>query len=206
MKRIKTFPYLLLQVISLFFLIMLLPTACKETENNKAPSIAGYYKIESLYADRQVDLNNDGNVSTDVMEEVSRNRFNRQYNFDSPSAYMEIRPTKHNHTTHQYLYVPFPDPRLTFEYTDSPNGAVTYLRNELNGIGYKYSYDEKNKLIYIDRTDVEEKNEEFWGQLVDMKVIEKDRLELLVSKNYYDFVTASWIRLQLTAIYVRVED
>lgn len=206
MKRNKIHPHILLQIHSLVFLAMLLATACKDELDDKVPSIAGYYRIESLDADRQVDLNNDGNVSTNVMEEISQSNINVQYNFNSPDSYLEITPTKYNNTFNQYLYIPFPDPRLTFEYTDSPNGAVTFLRNDLNGIGYRYSYDEKNKVIYLDRTDVEQRNEEFWGKLVDIKLIEKGRLELLVSKNYYDFRTASWIRLQLIGIYARVEN
>ncbi|WP_162054399.1 hypothetical protein [Pontibacter pamirensis] len=196
MKISKLHPHILLPIYSLVFLAMLLATACKKDE--KMPSIAGYYRMESLEADRQVDLNNDGNVSTNAMEQISQSTINTQYNFNHPHSYLEIRPMRHNT---QRLSVPFPDPRMTWD-----NGAVTYLRNGLNGIGYGYSYDEKNKVVHLDRTNVEQQNEELWGKLEDIKVVEKDTLELLVSKNYYDFRTASWIKLQLVGIYARVKN
>ena len=60
--------------------------------------------------------------------------------------------------------------------------------------------------VTLDRTNVEEESEELWGKLEDIKLIEKDTLELLISKNYYDFSTASWIKLQMIGIYARVEN
>ncbi|WP_162055368.1 hypothetical protein [Pontibacter pamirensis] len=204
MKRNKTLPRILLQIYSLVFLAMLLATACKKDE--KRPSVGGCYKVESLVTDRLVDLNNDGEVSTNVMEEISQSNLNPYgFGFNYPHSYLEIRPTKYHDNTFHHLYIPFPDSHLTFDYKDSPNGVVYFSRN-LNGVGYGYSYDEKNKLIHLDRTNVEEKNEELWGKLEDIKLIEKDTLELLISKNYYDFSTANWTKLQLIGIYARVEN
>ena len=200
MKRNTVQPYIVLQTYALILLAMLIVTACKDDLAYKVPSIAGYYKVESLVADIEVDLNNDGIISTNAMEEIRQ----AHYNFSNPDTYLEIRPTKYNNTPYQHMYIPFPNPRLTFEYTNSPNGAVNFLRNELNGIGYGYEYKENDKVIHLNRTNVKEENENLWGKLVDIKVIGKDRLELLVSKNYYDFKTARWVRLQLIGTYVRV--
>jgi hypothetical protein len=117
---------------------------------------------------------------------------------------MEIRPTKYNDTHAQYIYIPFPHPHLTFEYTNSPNGSVTYGRNFINGIGYRYDYNHKQNIIHIDRTNVKE--EEFWGKLMDIEALENSKLKVILSKNYYDFATARWVRLTLTGIYTRVEN
>jgi len=202
MKRTSTNWFSSVCRVSLLTLLLL--SACKPEEYKK-PSVTGYYRMESLVTNREVDLNNDGITSSNVMEEVSQSFYLVQYNFSSRASYLEIRPTRLNDTRIQHMYVPFPHPRLKLEDTDSPNGRVAYLRNDLNGIGYDYSYDERSKIIRLDRSNVDANNEEVMGQLIDIKVIEKDPLELLVSKNYYDFSTASWVRLQLTARYTKVE-
>ena len=200
MKTNQVHPYILLKIYSLILLAVLIVTACKDDLAYKAPSIAGYYKVESMVSDIEVDLDNDGIVSTNVMREISQ----VDYNFSNP-PYLEIRPTKYNDTRRQHIYIPFPDPRLTFAFPSSPNGLVTFLRNELNGRGYGYEYDENTKVIHIDRTNLKEEEEDLQGKLIDIKVIGKDRLELLVSDNQYDFRTARWVRLQLICTYAKVD-
>jgi hypothetical protein len=159
--------------------------------------------MESLQTELAVDLNNDGVSSTDAMGEISQFDYIKQYNFYSSETYLEIWPTKQNSQL-QLLYVPFPNPRVFFDYPDKLSTRVVYQRNYLNAIGYMCTYDEKNKTIHLDRTTVKEEAEQEWGKVVDIKVLDKDRLQLLLSKNYYDFKQRSWIRLQLTAIYKRV--
>ena len=192
---------LLLLSFTLFFVM-----ACEDESNNKIPSIAGYYQVESLRTDQQVDLNNDGIASEDLMVQISESNFITQHVFDGPDSYLEIRPTKHNDNFNQLMFIPFPNPVVTFTNSNSSNGAVSYLNNYLNGVGYEYSYNEETKVIYLDRTKVDQDTEEQWGKLVEAKQIEKDKLELLVSKNYYDFKTAKWLKLQITGIYVKVDN
>ncbi len=179
--------------------------AC-EDESSKIPSIAGYYRVESLKTDQQVDLNNDGIASEDLMVQISESNFITQYLFDWPDSYLEIRPTKYNDNFTQLMLIPFPNPVVTFTNSNSSNGAVSYFNNNLNGVGYEYSYNEETKIIHLDRTEVDQNTEEEWGKLVEAKQIEKDKLELLVSKNYYDFKTASWLKLQITGVYVKVDN
>jgi hypothetical protein len=195
-SRKRPLGYLLFCVCQLFY-------SCQK-EPPKRPEIAGYYQMESLQTDLAVDLDNDGISSMDAMAQISQVNFISQYNFKAPNTYMEIRPTENQTVYLQHLYVPFPHPRITFEYTNSPNGRVSYLSNGLNAFGYGYRYDRKTKAIHLDRSQVQECNEKQWGKLVDIKVLDQDRLQLLVSKDYYDFSQAGWIRLQLTAVYRKV--
>ncbi|MGB3778011.1 MAG: hypothetical protein WA960_06605 [Tunicatimonas sp.] len=119
--------------------------AC-EDESSKIPSIAGYYRVESLKTDQQVDLNNDGIASEDLMVQISESNFITQYLFDWPDSYLEIRPTKYNDNFTQLMLIPFPNPVVTFTNSNSSNGAVSYLNNNLNGVGYEYSYNEETKI------------------------------------------------------------
>jgi hypothetical protein len=183
----------------------LLFCSCQHEEPYRVPEIAGYYQMESLQTEFAVDLNNDGVSSTDALSQIKQADYIRVSNGYAGSVfYMEIRPTKHQNTQIQHLYVPFPDPRLIFDYPDSLKGRVVYLMNDLNLYGYGYSYDEKSKTIHLDEKTINEENEQVWGKLVDIKVVDKERLQLEVSKNYYDFKQKGWIRLQLTAIYNKV--
>ncbi|MEK6482602.1 hypothetical protein WJR50_34060 [Catalinimonas sp. 4WD22] len=196
---------LITRIIFLISFTLIFVASCDDEFENKVPSIAGYYRVESLIADKEVDLNNDGILSTNLMEQISQSNFYGQYIFDKHHSYLEIRPTKYNDNPYQHISIPFPDPHFS-TYTNSPNGAVIYLRNGLNGVGYEYTYNAKTKTVHIDRTKVDQNTEEKWGGLVEIHQIEDDKLELLVSKNYYDFSTASWLRLQITGIYSKIDD
>jgi hypothetical protein len=185
-------------------LVVILFCSCEEKNVYKAPEIAGYYEMKSLRSDLAVDLDNDGVVSTDAMAEISRVTFIRQYNFSAPYAFLQIRPTKEQDVRTQHLYVPFPHPHVTFENTDSPNGRVGYTNNDLAAFGYGYAYGEKNKTVQLDRANVRDEDEEVWGKLVGIQVLDRDKLQLTVSKDYYDFKQARWVRLQLIGVYTKV--
>jgi hypothetical protein len=184
-------------------LVIFLFCSCQKEEHYRVPEIAGNYQMKSLQTEYAVDINNDGHSSTDAMAQISQVDYITQYDFNSSGTYLEILPTNHN-SRYQHIYIPFPTQRVFFDSPDKLSARVVYQMNYLNGIGYGYSYDEKNKTIHLDRTTVKEETEQEWGKLVDIRVLDKDRLQLLVNKDYYDFKQKSWIRLQFTALYKKV--
>ncbi|WP_205500372.1 hypothetical protein [Rufibacter psychrotolerans] len=193
-------PYLSLLSLALALgTLLCLPSCSADDEaENRIPSIAGYYRFVSITSSAAVDLNQDGVLSTNLLAEIEG------YDFTYPEANLELRPTRHNTTNHKRIDIFFPHPNLVLDITTGQE-VMLYTKNALNGTGYTYSYDEKTSAIDIIRTANHPETEQEWGRLNRLTVSGTNQLEASISKRYYDFHTQSWLPLNITAVYEKVE-
>lgn len=165
----------------------------------RLPSIAGNYRLLSARTDQGVDLNNDGLVSNDLVTEID------EFDFQFIKSYLEVRPRKHNNTSFKFISIPFPHPNFLFGFPEDPNGFMVYTTNFINGTGYRYDYNEKTKIISLEREDNAAATEATWGRLEEIKVKQANILELEITKSYYDFHTAQLLTIKITALYENTE-
>jgi hypothetical protein len=178
-----------------FFVIL---NSCNKEEIHVNPSIGGFYRIDSLTSDIEVAIGNNRIVSNDLMEQIE--------SFDFVTNVLEIRPNSTNYRgyNHKLITIPIPTPHVEFDSTPQPGGYVIYTSNSLNGNGYTFEFNESTKVITLTRPDNHQETEEKWGRLEDINVIDTETLRLRILKRYYDFKSAEWKALNLTAIYKKI--
>ncbi|WP_207434051.1 hypothetical protein [Sabulibacter ruber] len=164
-----------------------------ESEEEWPNSIGGFYKYESLVADRPVDLNQDGKASTDLLREI------QPFNFNFPDAAFEVMPTYERDRIKDELYLFFPHS----DYLDSePNRPITYSPSSLE---YKYTYhpDRKTIDLRLRLPEYPDKEAKF-GKLERLTVLDGKHLEAKISKRFFDFKTRSWVSLNMTGVFQKV--
>jgi hypothetical protein len=181
--------------------LLLLQGCSKNDDLAKMPSIGGHYRVVSVMADKEVDITKSGYTSDNLLEQLTING----PQFRISDVILEIRPNYYNRSdyTHKGLYAAFPHPNVHFY--ANPDGSVIIGSNGLNGGGYTYEFNEKTKAITIVRPANHAETEEQWGRLNTLLVLENNYLAADISKKYYDFATASWLMLNIKAVYKRIE-
>ncbi|WP_350293529.1 hypothetical protein [uncultured Croceitalea sp.] len=163
----------------------ILVLSCESDDTNlDLKKIQGFYKIDKIYSDQEVDLNGDAVRSTNLKREIN-DYFNNLF-YD-----LEIRPNYTNKTDTELITLSYPQPNLSFDYPSQPDGFIEYARQ---GISFHYKL--------VDNTFIFDANDEF---------IKINKLELLqpgnviahFSKIYYDFSTQNWTEIKIIAIYKR---
>ncbi len=187
-------PYTFLMALLISFIL----SACNKEEIENIPSIAGFYAIESLRSDIEVALGNNRIVSHNLVEQIE--------GFSFESNFLEIRPNSTNDKNYNYklISIPVPHPHVYFEYPYPPDGHVLYTSNSLNGIGYTYEFNETTKVITLIRTANHHETEKEWGRLEEINLVDANTLRLIIEKKYYDFKSAAWKTLRLTALYRKI--
>lgn len=171
-------------------------SSSEEDRGNKpstssSSSIGGSYNLVSMTSNIEVDLNDDGIVSTDLLTEIDPAFFN------SGAPELEIKPTIVNNQLMPMMSFYLPFPKLNFTTPGKPHGAVSYVRS---GLGYYYQFDNATQTITINNN----ASNGVYGNVDNVQVAGKNTLKAVFNKNYYDFATAKWITLKITCIYKKI--
>jgi len=154
-------------------------------------AIGGSYHIISMISDKGVDLNNDGLISTDLLNEIDPSFF------DPNSPELVINPVIYNNQLEEMMNFYLPHPTVTVN-TPGKLGGVKFTRN---GLGYIYNIDENTQDININKGGM---GSTATGIMNSIKVTGKNTLQAILQKDYYDFSTAKWQLLTITVIYRKV--
>ena len=173
-------------------------SACSDdTDVEKAPSIAGFYKISSMTADIAVDLDNNGVVSANLIAEIP-------YYFDSVQYDLQITPTAYtDQPNNRLITVYLPNTNLSLDYPGEPNGYSTFSRS---GFSNGYLYNESSQIISILRGEQNDAYEAEFGRLESLGNYGDNQLIGLIKKNYYDYSSGSWKVLAISCIYYKVNN
>lgn len=157
----------------------------------------GQYTIVSYKSDIAVDLNNDKSSSNELTDEIT------SFNFVD----LEVRPLENSTNSAQLLSFFFPKTWLS---PDAETGGSEDWANYISyGFGTTYHY-ENNSFVLKDKSYLEQgsNGREDVNRTVtinsDLEVVDSDHLKLLISKEYYDFKTGSWIMLDIEVVYERM--
>ncbi len=179
------------------FLLMLITIGCESNDLNydsqKFRKYTGKYTIISFKSDIAVDLNKDNIISTELTNEI--NSFDYRYD-------LLIKPTN-NKSNVKLLGFSFPKTYITFESPGQPEGSVQFL-----SYGFLTPYQFKDGIFklkdttyiehaYIDKIEAD-KVVSLNSNLI---VVDAHHLKLKLKKEYYDFNTADWIRLNIEVLY-----
>ena len=181
-------PYLMILITSIF-----LNCSDDDVADNVFKQYTGNYKIVSYRANLPVDLNNDGVTSVELTNEITSFSFGE----------LKVSPTEMQRNSAKLVSFLFPKTWITFQYPDSPEGSVQFLR-----YGFATFYEFTNNSFYLkDTSYVEDLNIDnvesdklviLNGQI---DVVDSNHLKMSISKEYYDFNTSGWIRLAIDVIF-----
>ncbi|MGF1636852.1 MAG: hypothetical protein ACFCUU_07245 [Cyclobacteriaceae bacterium] len=169
--------------------------ACNQDTADNRPSIAGLYTIESLVSEVEVAIGNNRITSRDLMEQIE--------GFSYKTSFLVIRPnfTTDKNDNYKLITIPIPHPNITIHEPNSTDSFVIFTNNSLNGIGYTYEFNESTKTITLIRPANHQETEKEWGRLEEIHVVDDNTLKSIVTKKYYDFNSAEWKDLNITAIF-----
>lgn len=153
-------------------------------------AIGGSYHIVSMTSDKGVDLNNDGLISIDLLDEIDPSFF------DPNSPELVIKPVIYNNQVEEMMSFYLPHTSVT---VNAPGqvGSVKFTRN---GLGYIYNIDENTQTININGG----KGSTSTGVMESIQVTGKNTLQAVFQKDYYDFSTVQWQLLTITVVYRKV--
>lgn len=165
------------------------------TQLPKALPIDGYYKITSMTSGLPVDLDNNGIASKDMMSEIPEYFTNYPYDlYVRTIEHVNVSPMYQEHYVDFYL----PHTDVNFDYPSTPEGYSEFARY---GISYGYNYNGNDKEITIIRGEEAQELIDNVGRVDAVTIISEDRLEVILSKKYYDYTTSEWKSLVITIDY-----
>ena len=184
-------PLCILALATLFFL------SCDSEfkPDNNYEKFTGNYNIISYRSNIPVDLNNDGETSTELVKEI--------YSFDLP--YLEIRP--HEYQDNKVKLISFSFPKQDFSFP-LPGIKGDHIYFTSSGFGtlyvfefnkYKLEQDSYSETHFLDNAYVEMPVE----LSSDLRVVDDNHMRVFITKKYYDFDTYEWVLLDIEVLYER---
>ena len=162
-------------------------TSCENESLEIESSIEydGFYEIESMTSNQNVDLNNDSVNSQNLLEEIPNY-------FDNNSFDIEIRKLEKTDPFELLLAIYLPEPN---ELIDQPFSTIYY-----------------NRKAYFERINPFDNqmllNNEFEINntltLFELSVMENDRISARLNQRFYDFQTNSWRNLDIEIKYKKL--
>lgn len=179
--------------------------ACSDdTPDRFENQLSGHYVITDieLSTERPIDLNNDGEKSTDIYHEIGSPHYlpngdTITYHwFGSFQNLMEVRPLPETTNDAKLIAVNFPN-QLIGELGNGKYYLIEYGRSFIH-----YTYElQFNMDIKLTATPFEGDR----GTLHNLAFISDGRLELTLTKQLFDFKDQKWVDAELTVRYERVE-
>jgi hypothetical protein len=171
--------------------VVLLTSCNNDSENEEAVPFLGRYKFVSMTSDVAVDLDNNGVTSTDMMSEIP-------YYFNDYSTDLIIRNNLFN-SADFYL----PHCNVYFDYPSEPNGFTEFSNC---GFSYEIKYRKNTGAIDIIIPENTEQYREEFGTPLSLERLGEYKLRATIHKQYYDYNSAAWKWLRVTAEYYRTGD
>ena len=162
-------------------------TSC-ENENLEAESSIeydGFYEIESMTSNQNVDLNNDSVNSQNLLEEIPNY-------FDNNSFDIEIRKLEKIDPFELLLAIYLPEPN---ELIDQPFSTIYYSRKAY----FERINPVDNQMLLNNEFEINNTL-----TLVELSVMENDRISARLNQRFYDFQTNSWRNLDIEIRYKKL--
>jgi len=157
---------------------------------SSSSSIGGSYHIISMMSDINVDLNNDGFTSNDLLTEIDPSFF------DPKNPELTIKPVIYNSQVEEIMTFVLPHSNVI---SNAPGaGSVKFTRN---GLGFVYNFDENTQTININNGS---QTPGTTGVMESVIISGKNMLQAVFQKDYYDFSTKKWQLLTITCTYRKV--
>jgi hypothetical protein len=178
-----------------FLFLILIVVACSDdnSPDKQIAQLSGSYAIVSFQSNIEVDLNNDGESSDELMGEINSFGLND----------LEIRPQGQQLNQTQLVSFFFPKTWITFQYPNEPDGYVEFIDY---GFGTQYNLTGEtlslNDRQYIEESFIDnvESNREV-RLTSDLRIIDANHLGLSLTKEFYDFNSNDWISLNIEIEY-----
>lgn len=188
----------LMRYYKLFFLLLIV-LGCEDDDLNDDQEFRKYtgdYIIVSFKSDVAVDLNKDDIASYELTNEINT------FGYDD----LRIRPNGNESGDKKLLNFLFPKTFITFKSPGQPEGRVEFL-----DYGFGTFYQFKDNIFKLKDTSYVE------GAYIDnveadkvvnldrnLMVVDPDHLKFTIHKEYYDFITDDWIRLNIEVLYKKL--
>lgn len=190
----------------LAFLISII--SCNSDDQKMVNDFRGYYKITSIVSETEIDLNNDGLNSTDILKEISsphttlNGEFHNFYNAGHGHNFAEVRPIVEGYNRTQLISFNFPEQKISYLNDDLVMNIplLMHYTTSLNG-GYTYEFANQNSIVISDINP--EWNSQF-GEIKFITRIDKDNFEIDVDKKMFDFKSKQWMVVKVKAKYQKV--
>jgi hypothetical protein len=183
--------------------------SCSSDKIENAPNdFKGYYKVISITSETEIDLNNDGVKSLNILEEISSPHttlngvYPNLYNAENQDNYVEVRPADQQTNNAQLISFNFPEQSISYINNDMTLNTPVLMEyaSSLN-INFYYEFIGSNEIKIID------KNREWnskYGEIKNLTRTDKSNFELYLDKNMFDFSSKQWKSLKLKAKYKKV--
>ena len=168
-----------------------------DSMDNNFAQYTGNYDLVSFRSDMAVNLNGDGTITKELLDEITT----------LGDLDLEIRPTLSQTNQVKLISFFFPSSRVSFQYPGILEGSVEFFDY---GFGTTYEFLDKNfhlmrysysEDLFVDN--VQEKRSVFLDSHLSVK--KNDQLGISISKEYYDFNTREWIRLNISVTYGKID-
>lgn len=188
-----------------FFVIVVL-AACSNDEHDPFKQIAGKYRVISIRSNVELDMNNDGVKTDDLLKEITDehrtldNQMISFYDFSAPRHFLDIKYDEYNGFG-KSIAVIFPH-----QFIDVIGGDKPFLSMYLDPIlGYTYEIDNATGAFVLkERTTVYDSAIVDPISIEEVQILDDGQLRLVLTKRIFDFVDLSWIEAKLTVTYEKV--
>ena len=183
--------------------MLLLHASCERENKVPVNDFGGYYKLYSIIAEQEVDINNDGIQSNNIFHEYA-STIPKDFAFYNPnwfSNFAEIRPTIFQTGDGQLADFRFPCQEISYERNNEGKPElVGYLSRFMN---YSYEIDKNGNILLSNN------NHEFGKQFGEIHSLKRNgtvTFDLDMTLNLFDFKAEKWISTKAIASYQRVSD
>ena len=198
-----------MKTILLYLSVIILISCNSDHDETIQNDFKGYYKITSIVSETEIDLNNDGIESLNILEEISspHNTLNgiypNFYNADNINNFAEVRPTIEQSNATQFISFNFPEQSISYLNDDLVlNIPILMHYSTSMNVSIFYEFINQNEIKIIDNN--KEWNSQF-GEVKNLTRIDKSNFEVILDKKMFNFSSKQWLVLKLKAKYKKIE-
>lgn len=168
----------------------------------------GYYQVTNIVTDIELDLNNDGIKSKNMLLEITSahttpNGIYPDFNFKPkhPWNLVEARSTIDSQIMTQLVNFNFPEQELAFLNEDPSKPILLFAAYSGKFNTFRYEFKSQNKINLIDW------NQEYtaqYGKINELIRIDKTSFRLYLTKNIFDFKDKKWNNVNVIATYIKI--
>lgn len=196
----------------MLFLPLFLLLACNDEHPEEVSNdFSGYYSIQSISADMEVDMNNDGRGSTDILAEMCLPQvlsdgevLEPYFKKNSWNYIVEVRPGLNQiDSGYESQLISFNFPRQHIGWMQEEPNRSPYLGDYLRSmLAYRYEFTETDEVAVISLNPEYNIREAIIHSLVRTS---KETFVLTFSTRLFNFLTEEWEPVNLAVSYERTE-
>jgi len=185
-------------------LFVLLFSTCRDDKEVREDDngFSGYYKITSIYSSKQIDMNNDGLKSNDILSEISGCHVlnngevaANMFNTDHPQFFAEVRPLSYHKNDVKLIDFKYPYQAII----DNDGYLDPYLMCYSGKfLGYSYNLGIDNQIEITGHSE--------YGMVNSASRINENSFWVNISIRLYDFKEKKWIDTDIDVKYIKAFD